>query len=64
LTCDIDARNEQLAKDITRWVVLTDLWPYRMSFIMQVIIDADQRQAAGRKAENILDSLTLFQIYE
>nr|CAB3262168.1 uncharacterized protein LOC100178218 [Phallusia mammillata] len=56
--------DEEGARDLVRWVVLTDQWPYRMSYLLQVIEDADQRSNSGRRSEVILDQQTLLDIYE
>nr|XP_002120296.1 uncharacterized protein LOC100178218 [Ciona intestinalis] len=57
-------RNAADAKDIVGWVVLTDQWPYRVSYLLQVIEDADQRSNAGRRSESIDDDVTLICIYQ
>ena len=44
--------------------MLTDQWPFRMSYILEVIQDADQRYCCGKKIEEIGDDVTLLDIYE
>uniref|UniRef100_H2YLV4 Uncharacterized protein n=1 Tax=Ciona savignyi TaxID=51511 RepID=H2YLV4_CIOSA len=57
-------RNVKDARDVVGWVVLTDQWPYRVSYLLQVIEDADQRSNAGRRSETIADDVTLMTIYQ
>ncbi|XP_076810763.1 uncharacterized protein LOC143453352 isoform X2 [Clavelina lepadiformis] len=59
----LEARNVYLAQDVVLWVILADQWPYRTSYLLQVIEDADQRTAAGRRSQQIIDSTPLIDIY-
>ncbi|CAK8684873.1 unnamed protein product [Clavelina lepadiformis] len=59
----LDTRNVYLAQDVVLWVILADQWPYRTSYLLQVIEDADQRTAAGRRSQQIVDSTPLADIY-
>ena len=56
--------NEQFATEVLYWILLTDQWPFRMSYILEVIEDADQRHAAGMSDEEISDDISLFEIYD
>lgn len=60
----IAERTGSLAADIVRWVILTDQWPYRTSYILQVIEDASQRYNAGLLDERIPDYWTILEIWE
>ena len=55
---------EKFAKEILYWTLLTDQWPFRVSYMMEIIDDADQREASGKDAEGIDDDVSLLQIYE
>ncbi|XP_039260381.2 uncharacterized protein LOC120336713 [Styela clava] len=57
-------RTQQGAEDLVRWIVLADQWPYRTSYILQVIEDADQRGSAGIEQEKIPDDWTIFEIFQ
>ncbi|XP_078492068.1 uncharacterized protein LOC100180590 [Ciona intestinalis] len=59
-----NVRNKSFAQDMVFWIVLTDQWPYRVSYLLQVIEDADQRSNAGRRSEAIEDNMPLLDIYE
>jgi len=58
LTLGQDGRTDKLAWNLVHWIVLTEQWPYRMSYILQVIEDADQRAAGARNGEKIPDSIS------
>ncbi|XP_077968890.1 uncharacterized protein LOC120344859 isoform X1 [Styela clava] len=52
------------AEDLVRWIVLTDQWPYRVSYILQVIDDSDQRRMAKMTNRKIELDAKLSDIYE
>jgi len=49
-------------KDLVRWIVLTDQWPYRTAYIVQVIEDANQRQLFNPR-ERISEESSLYHLY-
>jgi len=59
-----DARTREFAEKLVCWIILTDQWPYRVSFILQIIEDADQRSMAGQKSQKIDDHTSLLKIFE
>ena len=61
---DVSKVEEQFANDIVYWILLTDQWPLRMSYILQVIEDADQRAVSGRREETIDDNVYLLDVYK
>ncbi|XP_076817265.1 uncharacterized protein LOC143462849 isoform X2 [Clavelina lepadiformis] len=54
---------KQLARDFVLWVILTDQWPFRISYLLQVIEDTDQRFIHER-CEQIADDAPLLDIYK
>jgi len=60
---EVDVRTKLFAEDLVCWIILTDQWPYRISFILQIIEDADQRYLAGKKDQAIHEDMPLFEIY-
>ena len=55
---------KKFAKDMLYWILLTDQWPFRISYMLEVIEDADQRESAGKKKEAICDKTSLLDIYK
>ena len=53
-----------LAEEIVYWILLTDQWPFRMCYMLQVIEDADQREFCKKQDEVIEDDVTLLEIFE
>ena len=51
-------------RDILYWIILTDQWPFRMSYILVIIENADHRKSAGRINEAIEDDVSLFDIFK
>ena len=60
---EIDVRTKLFAENLVCWIILTDQWPYRISFILQIIEDADQRYLAGKKDQAIHEDMSLLEIY-
>ena len=56
--------NREFAKEILCWILLTDQWPFRLSYILEIIEDADQRKQSGKYGEAIPDDASLLEIYE
>ena len=50
---------KEFEKEILYWIVLTDQWPFQMSYILFLIEEADQKQNA-----KINDGVSLCDIYE
>ena len=60
----LEKENEEFAKDMLYWILLTDQWPFRISYILEVIEDADQRKSAGKEKEAIGDDVPLLDIHK
>lgn len=60
----VDEKNKLFAENLVCWIILTDQWPYRISFILQIIEDADQRYLAGKKDQEISEDISLLEIYQ
>ena len=45
-------------------IVMTEQWPYKLSYILQVIDDANQRYIGGLKDQKIDDRKSIFDIYK
>jgi len=56
--------NANFAKELLYWILLTDQWPFRMSYLLEVIEDSDQRADVGNKIEAIDDDTSLLEIYK
>ena len=63
-TEDNHERTKLFAENLVCWIILTDQWPYRISFILQIIEDADQRYLAGKKDQYINEDISLLAIYQ
>lgn len=57
-------RHARDAEDLIKWIVAADQWPYRISYILQVVEDLDNRYKAGISETIIDEACTLFEIYE
>ena len=51
------------AEDLVIMIVITEQWPYRSSYILQVIDDANQREESGLKNECIKAKTSILEIY-
>ena len=59
-----EKESKEFAKEILYWILLTDQWPFRLSYILEIIEDADQRKKSGKYGEAIPDDASLLEIYE
>lgn len=57
-------RTRLMASNLVHWIVLTDQWPFRTSFILQIIEDADQREKAGIEKEALPEDCSILEIFE
>ena len=54
-------RTKQMACNLVTWVVLTDQWPYGISYILQMIEECSNINKGG---DEIRDEDNLFDIFE
>lgn len=48
-----------------KWIVAADQWPYRVSYILQVVEDLDNKRHAGVDEDDVIgESCTLAEVYE